>query len=147
MEIEGVMDGSLFERSCVGIAPNELGRWVIRYAWLLKADVDAMVPEVFNIRLSSLTRSCSQSRPTAWSHTPGSADSRVTGPPRRRWKMLSIAVVELADARLRPLDGTLNKCLLFMAHGSLFQQAALETAGCAVLDDVRSEARRLTALA
>lgn len=51
MEIESVMGGSLFERSRVGIVPNELGRCVIRYAWLLSADVDAMVQEVSNIRL------------------------------------------------------------------------------------------------
>lgn len=51
MEIESIMGGPLFERSRVGIVPNELGRCVIRYAWLLRADVDAMVQEVSNIRL------------------------------------------------------------------------------------------------
>lgn len=51
MEIESVMGGSLFERSRVGIVPNELGRCVIRYAWLLRAVVDAMVQEASNIRL------------------------------------------------------------------------------------------------
>lgn len=49
MEIESVMGGSLFERSRVDIVPNELGRCVIRYAWLLRAVVDAMVQEASNI--------------------------------------------------------------------------------------------------
>lgn len=56
MEIESVMGGSLFERSRVGIVPNELGRCVIRYAWLLRAVVDAMVQEASNIRLGRVGR-------------------------------------------------------------------------------------------
>jgi DNA-binding transcriptional LysR family regulator len=50
VEIESVMGGSLFDRSRAGIAPNELGRCVVRYAWLLRSDVDAMVQEVANLR-------------------------------------------------------------------------------------------------
>lgn len=50
-EIEGILGGTLFERSRVGIVPNALGRCVIRYAWLLRADVDAMWQEVSDIRL------------------------------------------------------------------------------------------------
>ena len=50
-EIEGILGGTLFDRSRVGFVPNALGRCVIRYAWLLRADVDAMWQEVSDIRL------------------------------------------------------------------------------------------------
>lgn len=50
-EIESVMGGPLFDRTRTGIAPNELGRCVIRYAWLLRADVEAMCQEVEDIQL------------------------------------------------------------------------------------------------
>lgn len=50
-EIESVMGGALFTRSRTGIAPNDLGRCVIRYAWLLRADVEAMCQEVARIQL------------------------------------------------------------------------------------------------
>ena len=49
-EIEAILGGTLFERSRVGIVPNALGRCVIRYAWLLRADVDAMWKEIWDIR-------------------------------------------------------------------------------------------------
>lgn len=51
VDIEEIMGGPLFERSRAGIAPNALGRCVIRYAWLVRADVDAMCQEVSDIRL------------------------------------------------------------------------------------------------
>ncbi len=50
-EIESVMGGALFTRSRTGIMPTELGRVVIRYAWLLRADVEAMCQEVARIQL------------------------------------------------------------------------------------------------
>ncbi|ARP93369.1 LysR family transcriptional regulator [Bordetella genomosp. 13] len=50
-EIESVMGGPLFERSRTGILPNDLGRCVIRYAWLLRADVESMCQEVARIQL------------------------------------------------------------------------------------------------
>lgn len=50
-EIEAVIGGALFDRSRAGIAPNDLGRCVIRYAWLLRADVESMCQEVANIQL------------------------------------------------------------------------------------------------
>lgn len=51
MEIEDVMGDALFIRSRTGIVPNELGRCVIRYAWLLRADVESMCQEVADIRM------------------------------------------------------------------------------------------------
>lgn len=49
-EMETILGGTLFERSRSGIVPNALGRCVIRYAFLLRADVDAMWQEVSDIR-------------------------------------------------------------------------------------------------
>jgi DNA-binding transcriptional LysR family regulator len=49
-EIEGILGGTIFERSKAGIVPNALGRCVVRYAWLLRADADAMWQEVCDIR-------------------------------------------------------------------------------------------------
>lgn len=50
-EIETMMGGVLFERTRVGIVPNDLGRCVIRYAWLLRGDIEAMCQEVSSIQL------------------------------------------------------------------------------------------------
>ncbi|WP_119154191.1 LysR family transcriptional regulator [Caldimonas tepidiphila] len=49
-EIEAVLGAALFERTRAGIEPNALGRCVIRYAGLLRADVGAMLQEMDDIR-------------------------------------------------------------------------------------------------
>jgi DNA-binding transcriptional LysR family regulator len=49
-EIESVLGGPLFERSRSGMAPNALGRCVIRYAWLLRSELGAMCQEIANIQ-------------------------------------------------------------------------------------------------
>ena len=49
-EIEAVLGATLFERTRAGIEPNAMGRCVIRYAALLRADVGAMLQEMDDIR-------------------------------------------------------------------------------------------------
>jgi DNA-binding transcriptional LysR family regulator len=49
-EMEVLLGAALFERSKGGLVPNALGQCVVRYAWLLRADVNAMCDELAQIR-------------------------------------------------------------------------------------------------
>ncbi|SED51046.1 LysR family transcriptional regulator [Rhodobacter sp. 24-YEA-8] len=55
-EIEDIIGSVLFERSPSGLSPTELGQCLIRYAWLMRADVESMCIEIGTIQLGHARR-------------------------------------------------------------------------------------------
>lgn len=95
-EIEAVIGTPLFDRSRTGIVPNEMGQCVIRYAWLLRADVESMCDEMGNIQLG---RSGRLSVGTIMGAVPRVL-SRAILELRRATPEISIHIAEDTSARL-----------------------------------------------
>lgn len=55
-EIEAIVGTPLFSRSRTGIVPNAMGHCIVRYAWLLRADVEAMCEEMDSIQFGRTGR-------------------------------------------------------------------------------------------